>query len=215
MHAILNDIWQQFRAMSQLELWGAITGLVSMFLMVRNNVWTWSWGLVSVVLTGIVFYQGQLWANAWLQFLYYLPIYCYGWWIWLRGGPKKHNDLPIQRLTSGAILKWIAVTIVLCVVIVAAMLPVGADKKPLWPDPYPWADGITTGMSLVAQYLQARKWMENWPLWLVADSIYTFYLLPKQHYYAFTLLYAITLILAIIGWREWLKIMRTQETTIV
>ena len=213
MHVILHDIWQQFREMSQLELWGAITGLVSMFLMVRNNVWTWSWGIVSVVLTGIVFYKGQLWANAWLQFLCFLPIYGYGWWIWLRGGPKKRNDLPVQRLNTRAILGWTTVTFVSCVVIVMAMLPVGADRKPLWPDPHPWADGITTGMSLVAQYLQARKWIENWPLWLVADAIYTFYLLPVQHYYAFTALYAITLVLAVIGWREWLKIMRMQEAT--
>ncbi len=212
MHITFTEIWHQIQAMRREELWGTITGIVCMVLIVRNNIWTWPWGIVSVVLFGIILFADKLYANAWLQFLYYLPIYAWGWWLWLRGGPKKSNDLPITRLSGQAAAGWLAVTVGLCIVIVAAMrLPVHADKTPLWSDPYPYADGITAGLSIVAQYMQARKWMENWALWLVANAIYTFYLYPAQHYYAFTLFAFLTFVLTFVGRKEWLRILRQQE----
>ena len=212
MHITLAEILRQIGEMRREELWGTITGIICLVLIVRNNIWTWPWGLVSVVLFGIIFYVDKLFANAWLQFLYYLPIYAWGWWLWLRGGPKKSNDLPIARLSGKAHAGWLAVTVGLCVVIVAVMLlPIRADKTPLWPDPHPYADGITTGLSIVAQYMQARKWMENWALWVVANAIYTFYLFPVQHYYAFTFFAFITFVLTFVGWKEWQRILRRQD----
>src|SRR5450759_5104270 len=36
---------------------------------------------------------------------------------------------------------------------------------PLW-------DAGTTAFSLVAQFLQTRKWIENWSIWIAVDTVY-------------------------------------------
>ena len=102
MHTTLNDLWQQFRAMSVTEIIAALTGLVCMFLMVRNNIWTWLWSIVSVVLYGVVFVWQHLYANAGLQIFYFLPISFYAWWIWLRSRPRtKMMTFPLLECRAG------------------------------------------------------------------------------------------------------------------
>jgi nicotinamide mononucleotide transporter len=71
-----------------------------------------------------------------------------------------------------------------------------------------------TGLSLVAQYLQARRIVENWHFWILVDVICTFYLFPIQKLYVTTGLYGIFLILAVMGLLEWLKIWRRQSAEI-
>ena len=204
MHSILVAFWNEIQKMSWKEAVAAVTGLISVILVVRNNIWTWAWGIVSVILYGIVFHYKQWYANEWLQFYYFLPISAYAWWVWLRCGPNKNNDLPVLTLSVRARFGWFAVTLLLCAAIVRYMIYLQ--------DPNPYADGITTAISIVAQYLQARKWIENWFYWIAADIIYVFYLFPAQHLYATTLLYAVFLALAAMGWQEWNRIMRGQQT---
>ncbi len=205
MHSLLNEFWQQLITMDKKEVIAATTGLISVMLAARNNIWTWPWGIVSVVLYALVFRDGKLFANAGLQIFCFLPLSFYAWWAWLRCGPNRKDDLPIMPLSMRWRWIWAGITVALSVVLVAAM------KMPAWADPNPYADGITTALSIVAQCLQTRKIIENWPLWIAADVVYTLYLFPVNHYYTSTVLYLIFLILAVMGWRGWLRIMREQE----
>ena len=68
----------------------------------------------------------------------------------------------------------------------------------------PYVDALTTSMSLIAQWMIARKKIENWLLWIVADVIYVGMYVFK-HLYLTSLLYFIFIILAIIGWQQWKK----------
>ena len=188
--------------MSLLEWAAALVSMVNVYLAVRNNIWNWGWGVVAVVLYGVVFYQQMLWANMWLQFVYFLPIQGIGWWVWLRGGPKKDDDLPVTLLTSGARLGWAGVTVALSGAIVYFLT--------LTHDPQPWADGITTGVSIVAQYLQVQKRWENWLLWLGVDIAYVVFVFVPQHLYVSAGLYALFCGLAFMGARQWWGIFRTQ-----
>lgn len=206
MHEYVAAFMREVQNLSWKEMVAAVTGLISVILAVRNNIWTWPWGIVSVILYAIVWWNGKLYANAGLQVCCFLPLSLYAWWAWLRCGPKRNDDLPILPLSLRWRWIWAGITILLCIVLVKAM------KTPAWADPNPYADGITTALSIVAQCLQTRKLIENWPLWIATDVVYTFYLFPVNHYYTSTVLYFIFLILAIMGWREWLRIMRGQQT---
>jgi nicotinamide mononucleotide transporter len=68
----------------------------------------------------------------------------------------------------------------------------------------PWRDAFIAMFSVAAQVLQARKKLENWPLWIVVN------LVAVASYWnaslAFTaLLYLVYLGLALVGWRAWAK----------
>jgi nicotinamide mononucleotide transporter len=61
-------------------------------------------------------------------------------------------------------------------------------------------------MSLVAQYMLGRKWLENWLVWIAADVIYVV-LYGYKHLYLTALLYAIFIAMCIAGYRGWKKAM--------
>ena len=68
----------------------------------------------------------------------------------------------------------------------------------------PYWDAATTVLSLVAQYLLARKVLENWEFWIVVDVIAVGVYLTKELYLT-SGLYAVFLILAVIGLITWMR----------
>jgi hypothetical protein len=62
--------------------------------------------------------------------------------------------------------------------------------------------GIRTERLLFATFLVARKVYENWHWWLVIDSV-SLCLSFTRHLYLTTLLFALYLILIVIGMRQW------------
>ena len=73
--------------MSWIEILGALTGLASVYLTARNNIWNWWWGVANALLYGWVFFSSQLYSDALLQIAYFLPMQFYGWWVWKKAGP--------------------------------------------------------------------------------------------------------------------------------
>lgn len=56
---------------SYVEFMGAATGLVSVALAAKSNIWTWASGLVNVTCFFLIFYQVQLYSGMFLQ-VYFL-----------------------------------------------------------------------------------------------------------------------------------------------
>ena len=66
----------------------------------------------------------------------------------------------------------------------------------------PWRDAFIAVFGIIAQVLQARKAIENWPLWVVVNVVaVAAYWKADLAYTAF--LYVVYLGLAGVGWREW------------
>jgi nicotinamide mononucleotide transporter len=185
------------------EIGAAVATLICVYLTIRNSIWNWFWGFVGVVLYAWVFWTQQLYANFWLQIVYYLPIQFWGWWVWLRFGPRRNDDLPVTTLSTGARWGWMGVTIALTLLFYRFLVHT--------PDPQPFADGVTTALCVVAQYLQVYKRFENWLLWLAADVIYAFYFFPVQKLYPSAVLYIILTVMAAMGTVEWLRILKMQR----
>jgi nicotinamide mononucleotide transporter len=203
----MEIFWQQLRAMSLVEWGGVVTTLLCVVLLIKNNIMTWPIGITSVLLYGWVFYQSSLYANMWLQLLYYLPMQIIGWYWWLRGGPKKQDDLPITRCGPLALSGWLLASLPLAA-FWGYLIHRSASQTPLL---IVSLDAWTTAASVIGQYLMTRKYIENWIVWFLADVIYTFLLFPMQKLYPTTLLYFILTLMAVQGYRDWLRLMRQQE----
>lgn len=185
----------QLKATSPAEAGGAITGLVSVFYFVKKRPEAWPWGIASVILYYYAFRDALLYSDAALQ-VYFLLIQIYGWWAWVRGDKKENPDLTISLLTARARIGWAAVTIIL-----AISLGYYMDTQTIAALPYP--DAAAAAVSIVAQYFLTRRIFENWALWIGVDIVYTFYIYPVKGLYFTTVLYALFLLLAVIGYREW------------
>ena len=185
--------------MSWWEWIGAITALACVWLTVKNKISNWPWGIVSVLAYTVVFWQSKTYANMWLNVAYFLPCCIYGWYVWAKYGPTHNDDLPVTKLTPQNRLLWCAAA--------AVMYPVLGYIFSRTDDPTPYTDGFLTALSIVGQYLQAKKIFENWYFWLVADAIYAAYFLPVNHLYLSAFVYAVFLIMAAKGLLEWRALM--------
>jgi nicotinamide mononucleotide transporter len=179
--------------LSLYEAVGAAFGIVAVWLTARQNAWCWPIGLVNVGLFVVVFYQARLYADMGLQVVY-IGLCLYGWHRWLHGGPDQ-GALPVSRTPA-----WALAVLAVAGPAVAALLGLTLYRHtdaalPFW-------DSSTTSFSLVAQWMQARKWIENWMVWIVVDVVYVGIYLQK-HLYATAALYAVFIGLAVLGLVEW------------
>ena len=200
--------WQRIvTELSPTEIAAAVTTLVNVWLLVRGNIWSWAWGAVSVILYGAVFYRARLWSSTGLQLLYYLPMQFYGWWIWKRKGPTHDDDLPVTRLSTPVRLTVVASIVPLAWLLGWGMGLVGAEQSQM--------DALVTTIGITGLSLQSHKKIEHWYCWLVVNSVYGFWLLPRQELYVSTLLYWILLLMAAQGWRAWMRDVARQQAAIV
>ena len=66
-----------------IEIFGAITGIIYVFLEIRQNIWLWPVGIITSGVYIWIFFTGKLYADMSLQG-YYLVISILGWYWWVK-----------------------------------------------------------------------------------------------------------------------------------
>jgi nicotinamide mononucleotide transporter len=77
----------------------------------------------------------------------------------------------------------------------------------------PFADGAIAMMSVTAQLLLARRYVENWLVWIFVD-ILAIGLFASRGLILTALLYALFLVMSMVGWRQWRRAHRTADESI-
>ncbi len=183
--------------MSQLEIWGFITGAVSVWLAVKENVWNWPAAFANAVVFFLLFYHARLYADMGLQIIFG-GIAVLGWYRWLYGG-TGHTELPISHVSRRD-------AIVLSVLAVVSTIALALYLRRI-NDAAPFPDAFTTVLSLVGQYLLTKKVIENWHVWIVADVLYIFMYIRRELFLT-SVLYVIFLLMCIAGLVEWRRTFR-------
>lgn len=184
------------------EVLGFITGGVCVWLVVRENHWNWPIGLANNVFFFILFFRARLYADTGLQVVYF-ALGVYGWLHWLFGG-VQHTELRISRTRAW---EWIALPLFIGLGTWGLMqlLIRLQGAAPFW-------DALTTLLSLAAQYLLTNKRIENWLFWIAADIIYI-PLYFSRHLPLTGVLYAVFLVMCLIGLRQWRRTLRQGRAT--
>ncbi|HWL17371.1 MAG TPA: nicotinamide riboside transporter PnuC [Opitutus sp.] len=188
--------------MSFFEILGTVLGVVGVWLMIRQNVWTWPVGLVQVTVSAWVFFEARLYSDVLLQ-LIYIAIQAYGWWHWLHPQGRAHAELPVTRLSVRAMVGWSAA---------------GAIGTAAWGEfmrrntdaALPHWDAFILAFSLIAQWLQARKRLENWATWMIVNLVAVGVYWTKD-LRLFAGLYALFFAMAVAGHVEWRRSMKAGE----
>jgi nicotinamide mononucleotide transporter len=192
----------QVGSLSITETLGFVTGGTCVWLVVREHAWNWPIGLTNNVLFFWLFLRGKLYGDMGLQVVYF-GLGVWGWHRWLNGGDGQET-LRVSRTTRS---EWI--TIIL-------MMPIGVWRLRhlifIVNGAAPFGDALTTVLSLVAQYLMCQKRLENWWFWIAADLIYV-PLYFSRNLPLTGVLYAILLIMCIVGLREWRRGMESQPAS--
>jgi nicotinamide mononucleotide transporter len=179
-----------------IEIFGAVTGIIFVFLEIRQNLWLWPVGIVTSAVYIWVFFKGKLYADMSLQG-YYLVISVLGWYWWLKGAGRRvqGNGLKVRRINTRLALALLIVFIILFFVMYL-LLSRFTDS------PVPAADSFVTSLSIIATWMLARKIYEHWYLWIVVNSV-SCVLFFSRDLYATVLLYALYCIMSFAGLKVW------------
>ncbi|MDB4880800.1 MAG: nicotinamide mononucleotide transporter PnuC [Gemmatimonadetes bacterium] len=181
-----------------LELVAAVTGALSVWLSVRQNIWSWPTAIVNVVLYAVVFHGARLYADMGLQVVYAV-LSVYGWYGWLHGGAGR-TPLRVTR-TSPALATLLALVAAAGGFLLGAVLHYNTDAA------LPWMDSFLSSTSLVAQWMMTRKKLENWLVWIAVDVLYVGMFIGKGLHLT-AVLYTVFLALAVKGFLDWRRSMR-------
>jgi len=178
-----------------IEWIAAAFGVVSVWLSVRENVWSWPTAIVNTSLYVLVFRDARLYADMGLQVIY-IAISLYGWYHWLYGG-TGHSELRVSRIRRRELF-YLPVLAVAGTLTLATLLSRYTDAT------LPYLDSGLTVCSLIAQWLMTRKVLENWMLWVALDVAYVGLFIHRA-LYPTALLYSIFLVLAAMGHVQWTR----------
>lgn len=190
---------EQILALDWFEAAGFVTGLLAVWLLIRQNIWTWPVGLVYAAVSVVVFVEAKLYADVILH-LFYLGMNAYGWWYWLFGGNRGQDDeLPVCN-TPGEQRVLLAGIGAVGIAFLGAALSRWTDAD------YAYWDSATTVLSFVGMWMMARKQLESWLVWFLVDVIaVALYLMKGLNLYA--ALYGVYLGMAVAGWLAWRRSM--------
>lgn len=182
-----------------LELAATLVTLVCVILGVKRNLWQFPVGIAGTALFFLVVWQGRLYANAALQ-IFFVFVQIYGWWYWLRGA-RGHRP-PIRSANPVHVAAAIAI---------AVLIAWGGSWAMTAFTEYAlvFTDAVTLSVSVVAQYLLDRKYVETWPVWLIVN-VASVWLYGNAGMWLFTALYVFFFFNAFWGWQEWTRAMKKQ-----
>jgi nicotinamide mononucleotide transporter len=188
-----------------LELFAVTMNIFSVIYAKRNSILVYPTGLIGTGIFVYILYNFSLLGDMIINF-YFVLMSIYGWYYWAqkKEGEILHN---VSRTSTKEyyIIVILGITSLLSIYFIYNFY----DKWDSWTA---YVDTITTAIFFVAMYLMARRKVESWIFWIIGDII----TIPLYFYKGLTISsiqYLIFLILAILGYISWKKILNNSTQT--
>jgi len=192
------------------EVFGAATGIAYVILEIRRNILLWPLGILTSAVYLYIFGRNGLYAGMVLQG-YYVVISIYGWYEWSMltnrvrqsraagGQGEEGSDTEVNSDVS----KIDGKTALICMVTALGLWAFLWFSLDRWTDsPVPLWDGLITSLSVVATWMLTRKYLEQWYVWIVANTIALIVYLAMGMYPT-AVLFGVYSVMAIIGLKAW------------
>ncbi len=199
--AIWKSPWYGFVA--------SITGIVCVVLVAKGKISNYWWGIVNVVFYAYTAYTWRLYGEVMLNLVYFLPMQFYGLWIWTRkSNVVAKGVVAVKFLPNSLRLMWIVFTVVGIIGYKMILEAMGGNL--------PLIDSMSTVMSVIAMLLMAKRYMEQWILWIIVDVVSVlmwFIVVFKQggNDIGILIMWTAYLINAIYGFLNWIKMHKVQS----
>ena len=180
--------------LNYLELVAAALGVCSVWLVTRRDIRAFPVGIAMVGLYAYVFWRERLYADMLLQG-FFAVMQAHGWVSWRRAAGSSNQRITIRRMRRS---QWIWTLVLLT----AGTSALGYLTSTYTDADIPWLDAFTTSLSVIAQIWLNRRYLDNWLLWIAVNITYLFQYSFKSLYIT-TGLYAVFLVMAVVGYRSW------------
>ena len=188
-----------------LEILGTIVGLVYLYLEYKASIHLWIAGIIMPAIYIFIYWQAGLYADFGIN-VYYLLVALYGWFLWKYGNKSasdnnaKGEELPISMLPKKYIVPLILVFAATFALILYILISFTDSNVP-------YLDSFTTALSIVGMWMLAKKFIEQWWVWIVVDLVSAGLYVYKELYLT-SGLYALYAVIAFFGYLNWKKLMK-------
>ncbi len=182
-----------------LDITTTILGLAYIILELRASIWMWIVGFAMQVLGIVLYYQKGLYADCGMEF-YYICMTVYGFYAWTHH-KKQKSARPITHFRRSHILPAVVITLAIWLGIYLLLVNFTNSTVPL-------ADSFTTALSIVGIWALARKYLEQWFIWISVDVVTSVLYFYKDIPFKASL-YALYVVIAVFGYLSWRKKLKT------
>ncbi len=181
--------------MSTLQIIATLFSLTYIFFATKNKAICFLFGAIASACWAYEsFYNLNLKFDALLQ-IFYVGMSFYGAYHWSKGDNSETTS--IKKLD----LKWNMLVIVIGILVSFACANIALR---FFDTNYAYIDALTTGFSIIATFLLAKRYIENWIFWLFINPIYM-YIYYVSGGTLFALISIVYTVMAIKGYIDWKK----------
>ena len=203
---MIDFLFSQYKDYSNLfiflELTAVFSGTVSVLYARKNNILVFPTGLVSTLIYVYILFKFSLYGDLIINGYYSIMSFL-GWYLWLR---KKNGTDKFQISAMNRKDYMISSVIFAGTLFFIALVYHFFDKFTIW---VAYVDTFTTALFFVGMWLMAKRKIENWLIWIVADSISVPLYFHKGLTFS-SLQFLLFTIIAILGYTEWKKLLLKQ-----
>jgi nicotinamide mononucleotide transporter len=196
---MLDLLFAQYKGYSfffiTLEITAVVFGIISVLFARKNNILVYPTGLISTLIFIYILYNFKLYGEFIIN-IYYSAMSIIGWYLWSRKN-NGQEEFPISSMNSKEYK--ISGLIFTATLLFIALVYYFFDK---FTDLTAYVDAFTTALFFVGMWLMAKRKIENWIVWIIADIISV----PLYFFKGLTvssLQFIVFTIIAVLGYREW------------
>ena len=179
-----------------LEIGAFVLSLWMVLANMRVQLIAWPLAIVSSLAYLLLFAHSRLYGEAGLQLLF-VVVAAWGWWQWRYGKQADGAALVVRYLAPRARWALAAATLTAWPLLGLLLRRVTDTDVPFW-------DALPTAGSVAGQWLLGRQYVENWPVWVAVNAV-SIALFAYKGLWLTVVLYALFLLLALVGWRAWAR----------
>lgn len=190
--------------MNWLDILGTIIGLIYIYQEYKASIWLWVTGIVMPITYMFVYLEAGLYADFGMQ-VYYALAAIYGLLVWKFGKKRgqQTETMPITHVKKSLLLPSLLLFLTAWGGIYLVLTNLTNSTVPV-------LDSFGNALSIIGLWWLARKYIEQWLVWIVVDTelaaLYIYKDIP------FTAgLYFLYVLIAIAGYLKWKKMMQQEQ----
>ena len=193
---VMQTAWQEWAS--------TLLQIASVWYAKKNRIWVYPSGIVGVLLASYIYYfmaNPPLYADAILN-VYYFFMSIYGWYHWV----QKENDAyahPIKWCNQKERKVGVLLFLISWMFIYVLLISITNSNTPV-------LDSLVSSSAVTSMWWMATRKIENWIAWIFSNLV----AIPLNFYKGFmlfTFMYILFLLLAVLGYMEWVDEYKKQR----
>lgn len=193
---IIYNVVYQYINKNNIEVLAAILSLICVWLNIRVSIWGWVFSIVAAGLYLKIFIEAKLIGSALVQIMFII-LSVYGLYCWFFD-EKKEEKIIIKHFPKEKIIQTFIIFVFLLISIIFTLKYLDGNLV--------YLDALLLVLSALAQFMLAKKYIENWLFWVFINIIAVIQYINADLYVT-SVLYFLLLLMALKGYFDWKKIL--------